>query len=287
LELIIEREESFMKAKIKVSILGGLILLAVGMVAGCASTSTSTLYDNPNWMPDGRIICNKTVITTSQQFYGGGISGSHGYITAFWPSGTGEVDLFEGLNGLPICSPTGELIAFFGNDGITISDYQGHSSIVPNTSNVNDVDWSPDATRLVYSDSTKDLYIINRDGTSKTKIATSAEAVAWRVGNKIVFEDSYYNQIYSIYSDGSSKETIATIAQMPQIIQGMRVIYRGINNQVNTINIDGSNNQILFGNYDRSTLKLSFDDAKIVGGKTGDSGLWLINIDGTGYAKIR
>jgi hypothetical protein len=107
------------------------------------------------------------------------------------------------------------------------------------------------------------------------------------VGGKVVFEDSSYNRIYSIYSDGNSKEVITTIAQRPQLTNAGKVIYKGYSNQIELTNIDGSNKQILFSNYDRSTLKLSFDDTKIVGGKTGDPGIWLVNIDGTGYTKIR
>jgi len=266
-------------------LIGGILL--GGLVGGCGSTSTSTLYDTPNWMPDGRIICNKLVVTASTQWYGSGVSESHGYIAAFYPSGTGEVNLFEG-NGLATCSPMGELIAFFGDDGITVSDYQGNISAIPNTSNVRYLDWSPDATKLVFSDTSRNLYVINRDGTGKTQIASSAEAVAWRVGEKIIYEyviGANSSRIYAIDIDGNNQKDLAQ-GVMPQNTNNQKVVYRsgGIPKM---ININGNDETTLFADYDRDALKLSFDNAKLVGGKSGSTGIWLINIDGTGYIKIK
>jgi hypothetical protein len=146
------------KLSLMVLVLGG-VLLTTALTGGCgSSTSTSTLYSTPNWMPDGRIICGKLVVTTSQQLYGGGISESHSYVAAFWPSGTGEVNLFESGGDETTCSPTGELIAYtlgydsssgYISDAIYISDYKGNKSVVSNTAHVQSLDWSPDATKLV------------------------------------------------------------------------------------------------------------------------------------------
>jgi hypothetical protein len=280
-----------------VALLGlAVLFLATGMNSGCGSTSTSVLYDTPNWMPDGRIICNKLVVTTSQQLYGGGISESKGYLAAFYPNGTGEVDLFEiGALYETTCSPTGELVAAISPyySGITrpiiTYDYQGNLTVVPNTSNVDYLDWSPDLTKLVYS-SGRNLYVINRDGTGKTQIATSAEAVAWRVGDKIAFSfaDSESSKVYVINEDGTSKEVVVSVGTKPQITYDNRVIYSGYGIQVESVKIDGSDKQILFSDDSAvSFSKLSFDDSKLAGGIVGDPGIWLINIDGTGYAKIR
>jgi len=235
-------------------------------------------------MPDGRIICGKLVLTTSQQLYGGGISESHSYVAAFYPSGTGEVNLFEGGVGdgvnVMTCSPTGEMIAGIGDGQIIISDYAGNMTTVPNTSNVECLDWSPDATKLVFSDTNRDLYVINRDGSGKTKIATSAEAVAWRVGEKIV-----YGYLYTINSDGSDNQHLVDGGD-PQKYSSNEVVYVH-SHDVYKIGTDGTNDTKLFSDYKPYTFKLSFDGQKIVGGAFGDSGIWLINIDGTGYEKIR
>ncbi|OGC13707.1 hypothetical protein A3D23_03215 [candidate division WOR-1 bacterium RIFCSPHIGHO2_02_FULL_53_26] len=247
-------------------------------------------------MPNGRIICGKLVVTTSQQLYGGGISESKGYMAAFYPSGTGEVNLFEvGTLYETTCSPTGELIAgispYYNGvvNPILVYDYQGNLTMVPNTSNVDSLDWSPDATKLVYS-SSGNLYVIKRDGTGKTQIATSAEAVAWRAGERIAysFADSESSKVYVINSDGTSKEVIASVGSKPQITQNNRVIYGGYGVQVESVNIDGSDKQVLFSDDTAvSFSKLSFDNSKLCGGIIGDSGIWLINIDGTGKIKIR
>ena len=275
-----------MKSKQLLSFLGfGFLLLTAVMMGGCASTSTSTLYDTPNWMPDGRIICGKLVVTTSQQFYGGGISGSHSYVAAFYPSGTGEVNLFEGGVGdgvnVMTCSPTGEMIAGIGNGQIIISDYLGNQTTVPNTSNVLYLDWSPDATKLVYCDTNHGLFIINRDGTGKTLLTSEADGpISWRVGNVIS-----YSNLYVIGSDGSNNKYIFA-GRYPQNCSSSEIVCQG-SDGIYRVKNDGSSNVKLFSDYSPYTLKLSFDDQKIVGGAFGDSGVWLVNIDGTGYAKIR
>jgi len=275
-------------------VVSGLLVVAVFfgvmLVTGCGSTSTSTLYDTPNWMPDGRIICGKLVLTTSQQLYGGGISESHSYVAAFYPSGTGEVNLFEGWVGDGVnvitCSPIGEMLAGIGDGQIIISDYNGNKTTVPNTSNVQYLDWSPDATKLVFSDTSRDLYVINRDGTGKTKIATSSEAVAWRVGEKIA-----YGYLYTINSDGSDNQYLVDGGK-PQIMNSGKIIYYADlispgKYKIKSIYPNGTDESEVLVSYDRNTLMLSFDNTKIVGGVTGDTGIWLMNIDGTGYTKIR
>lgn len=282
-----------MKSKTVFLVLGlGMLVTIAGMNGGCASTSTTVEYSVPNWMPDGRIICGKLVITTSQQLYGGGISDHHSYVAAFYPSGTGETNLFEGGGNEITCSPTGELIAYItsfydanGNyvdDGIQISDYAGNKTNLVNTSKVNYLDWSPDATKLVYSDDNRDLYIINRDGTGKTKIATSAEAVAWRVGEKIAYVG---NKLTLINPDGSGTQETVTGGR-PQIKNNGDIVFQYLT-EVRSINSMGTNETTLFSGYQPYTFKLSFDGQKIVGGAFGDPGIWVMNIDGTGYTKIR
>ena len=59
------------------------------------------------------------------------------------------------------------------------------------------------------------------------------------------------------------------------------------------ININGSNKTKIISNYKRSTLKLSFDNAKIVGGDliTGGGsdigGIWVTDINSGTSTKIR
>ena len=284
----------------KLFVLMLLIVIAGLLNGGCGSSSTSVLYDTPNWMPDGRIVCSKLVITTSQQLYGGGVSESKGYIAAFWPSGTDEVNLYEEGNVSEItCSPTGELIAYihasYGGvrGGIMVSDYFGNKQLVQNTSDIKYLDWSPDANKLVFSDSSRNLYVINRDGTEKTKIAASAEAVAWRVGEKIVYEfvENGYVYLGRTNTDGSSKESFGSMSvYSPQIsTTNSNYVYGTASSAYRKLNVSNVplTEDILITSFTMYKPRLSFDNTKIVSGAWGDPGIWLINIDGTGYTKIR
>src|SRR3989339_1061113 len=272
----------------KLFVLMLLIVIAGLLNGGCGSSSTSVLYDTPNWMPDGRIVCSKLVITTSQQLYGGGVSESKGYIAAFWPSGTDEVNLYEEGNVSEItCSPTGELIAYihasYGGvrGGIMVSDYFGNKQLVQNTSDIKYLDWSPDANKLVFSDSSRNLYVINRDGTGKTLLTSEADGpISWRIGNIIS-----YSNLYIIDSDGNNNKCIFA-GRYPQNYSSSEIICQG-SDGIYKVKNDGSSNIKLFSGYQHYTFKLSFDGQKIVGGAFGDPGIWLINIDGTGYTKIR
>lgn len=268
----------------------GLIVLALGamMLGGCGGPlTTSILYDSPNWMPDGRIICNKLVMTSSQQWYGPGVSESHGYFTALYPSGTGEVNLFEGAGYEITCASTGESIAYIIQNtyqgiyrGLMVSDYRGNEYMVPNTANVDYLDWSPDGTKLAYV-SSHDLYVINKDGTGKILLTSEASGpISWRVGNKIS-----YSNLYIVNFDGTNNIYLSA-GRYPQNYSVTEVVYQGADG-IYKINFDGTMNTRLFSNYDLYVLRLSFDNTRIVSGVYGGPGIWLINVDGTGEHQLR
>lgn len=258
------------------------------MLGGCGQTSTSILYDSPNWMPDGRIICNKLVMTSTQQLYGTGVSESHSYITALTINNSNEVikeeNLFEGEGGnQTTCSPTGEFIAYLTvSTGITVSDYKGNKSLVPNTENPSYIDWSPDATKLVYTDYINHkLYVINKDGTNKQLLTSEANGpISWRIGSTI-----FYSNLYAIDSSGNNNKYVF-YGRNPQAASTEEIICQGTDGIYKVIASNGASTK-LFSNYDRYTLKLSFDGQKIVGGALGDPGIWIINIDGTGDKRLR
>jgi Tol biopolymer transport system component len=248
-------------------------------------------------MPDGRIICNKLVMTSSQQLYGPGVSESHSYIAAMNPDGSGETNLFEGGVGNEItCSPTGELIAGIvrGTGEIVINDYTGKNEyIVPNTSNVWYLDWSPDGTKLVYNDINRNLYVINRDGSGKVQITTSAEAVAWRAGTKIVYEYAENGYIYlgRVNVDGTSKESYGNMSvYSPQVstVNSNHIYGKALSayRRLDVSNVPPTED-VLISSFEMYKPKLSFDNNKIISGAYGDPGIWIINIDGTGDKKLR
>lgn len=279
----------------------GIVLLITGMNGGCGETNyESSTYYYPNWMPDGRIICYKVTSKWSTAIWGRKELGDTYYITAMNSDGSNEQNLFEvSADGVKeiTCSPTGELIAYITTPDSKIAtiNYSGtNKTILSGITGVSYLDWSPDATKIVYSANRK-LYVVNVDGSNNTQIATSAEAVAWRVGEKIAFVTYTGTQsaltVSVMNTDGTNIKYLKTFASDPQILTGTdEVIYSGLGNEVRKVKLDGNEDVLLFSSYDKATLKLSFDNTKIVGGDLDQSwikGIYTVNIDGTGAKRLR
>ena len=110
------------------------------------------------------------------------------------------------------------------------------------------------------------------------------------MGDKISFSfaDPESSKIYIINSGGTSKEIIASVGSKPQKTQAGNIVYRGYGDQIESININGSGKQVLFNDSSAvSFSKLSFNDKKIVGEKSGESGIWIIDITGSNKVKLR
>lgn len=286
----------------------GLMLLAATLfglamvMGGCGATiHESSAYYYPNWLPDGRIVCWKVTSRWSEAIWGRKEEGTTAYITAMDPDGKNEVDIFEDSSwgGEITCSPTGEMIGYIAYpDKLTIVNLNGtNKRVVPNVAGgAKYFDWSPDGTKIAYA-AYNQLYVINADGTGNTSIASGAYSVTWRSGNKIVYvyiNGTDYLKIAAINPDGSSNEVFSIIGNEPQIKNGINeIVYSGLEKKVKKINMDGANDQLLFSNYERSTLKLSFDNTKIVGGDliTGGGsdigGIWVTDINSGISTKIR
>lgn len=279
-----------------------LISLALILLGGCSSTtSTSTTYYYPNWMPDGRIIAFKEEMTLTKNLWGVGVSSTKNYVIALTINAnsvlTKEENLFEvSERGKEItCSPVGDMIAYIKNVASTrdvvITDFNGNVKYTPGIS-ADYLDWSPTADRLAYSNSSN-LYVVNVDGSSPTQIATSAEAVAWRVGDKIAYESDDNGSIYIsvVGNDGSNIQQLHG-GQFPQNTDAASILFRTAGN-IKSIKIDGTDYKELFPNYERSTLKLSYDNTKIVGGDlvTGGgsniAGIWVTNISDGQSTKLK
>jgi hypothetical protein len=279
---------------LKISLIG---LLAGMMMGGCGSA----IYENndyyyPNWIPDGRIICFK-IYSKSKLLGPGKVErfDTKYYVTSMDDDGSNEQNLFDVSSEIKeiTCSPTGELIAYITEpDGsITISNYSGsNKTIILNISNAKYLDWSPDAQSIVYTDNSRNMYITSTEATSIPKlIVGSAEVVAWRVGNKIA-----YSFLYTIDPDGNNNEYL-TNGGKPQITNSGKILYYadlvspGIY-KIKAIFPTGTGESLVLDSYERNTLKLSFDNNKIVGGEYDRgkiSGIWGINIDGSGSKQLR
>jgi len=276
------------------------------MNGGCGGAiSENNYYYYPNWTPDGRIICFKEY-AKSQDLGLGTIARieTKYYVTAMNDDGSNEENLFEISTEIKeiTCSPTNELMAYITvpTGEVVISNYTGTSkTTLPDISSVEYLDWSPDADKLVYTNSSRELHVVDIDGTNDAQIATSAEAVAWRVGGKITFVrymGTDYSRIAVINSDGTSEEVFSLIGQDVQksentmYYRGRRNIEQEGTNAMRSANLDGSGDTLKISEYQRSTLKLSFDNTKIVGGEfdqSGIKGIYVVNVDGSESEQLK
>lgn len=271
------------------------------MSGGCGETSwTETEYYNPNWMPDGRIICSKLEMKFSKSIFGVKQQDySKVYITALTINDSNEViaeaNLFEApdVKSEIVCSPVGEKIGYIAGSSfeLAICNYDGSGKYkIPGVSGVRYFDWSPNAEKLAYTNSSRELHVVNIDGTSDKQIASSAEAVAWRVGEKIIYEgivNGLYSYIFSVNSDGSDINQVVSGSD-PQKINENQIIYSGTDNVVKSIYLTGTGESTKSNTFNRSTIKLSFDNTKIVGaGDIYGKGIYIINVDGSGEKRLR
>lgn len=273
-----------MLKKVYLFLLFVLLVPSMTFVSGCAlfpNRVTATSYYNPSWLPNGKIICTKFVNTYEQNLMWGGskdISKDY-YITTMNEDGSGEQDVKNVtsintyiVNGEIATSPDGAYIAVAANSKIEVfdSNFNHYKSISP-SGYPEHLDFSPtsEGYKIVYTNSSNELRLTDIDGSVDTLITTEAESVAWRVGDKIVysFADTESSKVYAIKQDGSNKNVVSTIGLKPQTTIDDYIVYKGYGNQIEKINIDGSNKQVLFDDYAISTLNLSFNDLKLIGGE--------------------
>ncbi|MFA4904890.1 MAG: hypothetical protein WC645_00050 [Candidatus Margulisiibacteriota bacterium] len=280
-----------------------LALLVMGMLAigGCGTAIHENIaYFYPNWMVDGRIIAVKSFSTHRYEGlpgYGRDITISSGnYLVTMKDDGSDEKIIYGGENigdDNPVASPLGNYVACSSGKNLRIITADGAREIktINCNENLNSFDWSPDETKIAFSGAdTKNLYILNINNETITKIATNSADVAWRVGDKIAF-----GFLYTINSDGSNNNYL-TDGGKPQILNSGKVLYfadfvsSGIY-KIKSLYTTGTGEATSINAYERGTLKLSFDNKKIVGGDSSQggfpSGIWVINIDGTNQRKLR
>lgn len=283
-----------------------LVLLVVAVLGGgCGETGTeSSIYYYPTWSPDGRIIAEKDVYTTKSSIFGKYDSSIKSYIVAMSSDGTNEVNLFEiGDMAYPTemaCSPNGKKIGYISNPdyGITICNYDGTGKTkIPGITNARYFDWSPDSQKVAYSTLyTKELRISGIDGTNNTQLTTSAESVAWRVGDRIVYEYFENGQLYlgRIKVDGTLRESFGDKSlYSPQIsTSDYNTIYGVVISSYRKIDTSDPiiPEEVLIPAIDFINPRLSYDNKKIVGGDLDQQaivGIYIVDIDGTNSKRLR
>ncbi len=289
----------------KITVLVLVVSCFVGLlvIGGCtlsANPSTTTYYYNPNWTPNGKILCTKNVQTVS-----GGSGGSGGtdiaaeyYLVLMNDDGTGETNIKKiGAGGKVAASPLGNYYAYTEGNYVKVVDTSGNDVSSINAGATTDsLDWGPDESKLAYgikTSATSEIYTVNRDGSGLTFLAVG-ENVAWKYGTKIIFEYllGIYTSTATINQDGTNKENIEREDRVisPQILssntneaygtQGTEYGYIDISLNPKVFNK-------LFDNFNGYLPKLSKNGDKVVYTDYSLAGIYLINITGTGEIKIK
>ena len=108
--------------------------------------------------------------------------------------------------------------------------------------------WSPDGSKIVYTNDDGKIYVIDADGGNRINLSANASGpefgANWNPdGTKIIFNTTDTGDIWLMNSDGTGRERIldAPAAYHPHISpDGLKVTYTDQGN-IYTANIDGSN----------------------------------------------
>ena len=292
-----------MRNKISVMVLGLLVLVFVcGATGGCGGESfvDSTSYQYPNWTPEGLIYCQKAV--THYRKYWGAIGGEYSenrgtdyYYVTMSTEGTNETTL--PYTSYPYFSPLGTYVALISGETISIvrrlNNVQTYS-FSPTTESISELDWGPDEGKLVFLTNNENLYVVNTDSTNSRLLTSECSDISWKHGNKIVYVTSrsdIYGRI-TTWNNAGETESIYNQARglEPTIsaLNTLEVFYRNESN-VEKININNVDNvpEVLFRNFAYVNMKLSPDSQKILAGKTLQSGVWIVNIDGSNLTQLK
>ena len=294
-----------MRNKISVIVLGLLALVFVGgLMGGCGSTSvTSYTYFYPDWTPDGKIICSKlqSTSTSGGNFLGmpGGTTfNDHYFLTVMDANGSNEADIKEISGSAKVAaSPLGNYYAYTDGNNITIITTAG---VTANTidcgATVDSFDWGPDESNLVFgtkTSATSEIYVVDRAGTLSS-LLTIGENVAWRFGDKIVFEyvSGIYTYTATINQDGTNRENLDREDRVisPQFFSSdTNKIYGSQGTKYGYVDISLTSKDFteLFSDFDGYLPKLSKSADTIVYTDYSDVGIWVINISGTGEVQLR
>lgn len=292
-------------------VLIGLLMVAGMLMTGCGETSfDETSYFNPNWTPEGKIYARKVVSHYKNEwqglFFGGQKkikTGEDTYYVTMDTGGNNEELLAYPY--YPYFSPKGTYVAYVDSTStfhvINRSNSTEVFSFQPTTEAIAELDWGPNEDKLVYRPTGADhLFVIGIDGNNKVEIGgIDAVEIAWRVTDKIVF----FNRVDSVYylafaaSDATSLETTSlrgsAIGSYPNYYSnsnfvfsyGSNKLYK-INVTTNTINLETSHQISSLTTKTPINTKLSPNNLMIAGGFS-QGGIWIINIDGSGFKEIK
>ena len=153
-------------------------------------------------------------------------------------------------------------------------------------------EWDPDGKEILYTiynweDETKDLWVVNSDGTGKKRIAEYVQkhspVARWSPdGSKIAFGSRYYGEgICVVNSDGSNKTLITKYGILRYwSSDGKKIIF---STEDNLWEIDLDNG--IFKNIYNGFGIISPDRSKIT--SRSFHGIWISNIDGSNLKQLK
>lgn len=273
----------------------GLALLVVsGMLGGCGAVLVDEIsYEYPNWTPEGLIYCQKAVTHYRKWPMGSETLGTDYYYVTMDTDGNNEINL--PYKSYPYYSPKGTYAAFISGNKISIvrrSDNQEIYAFSPTTESVSMLDWGQEEDKLAYVTSDKKLFSVKINGSNNSFIIGGCLNAIWANSDQFVLE--YFSSAEGIYLSTISGEGGSLIkyryGYSPQNYSSSEILFN-YSEDIRKIKLDGTNDTLLFSSYKKSGPKLSPTKDKIVGGAgydtTGDSGIWLIDIDGTNQKQLR
>ena len=296
----------FSKGLLLTAILIGGVLFGGMAMGGCGSSlssSTRSVYCFPDWTPDGKILCVKAKVSTST---GAGSnpsvdSSAEYFITIMDINGSNEADLRR-INsyGVAVMSPLGNYIAYSEGSKIKVIKANGddlHTIGLNDGFEVIGLDWGSDESSIIYYAGKSPNFeqaVVGIDGAGKAIISTNGGSIAWRYGDRIVMQKPISTEVNRVVA--IDRRTLNEISSYPNVVGGNFNVNRTSTNEVVffgekiekfDLTAPSMPPVVIINRSDIYDIKLSPDGQKIVGDNVNKIGIYLINIDGTGFEQLR
>ena len=138
-----------------------VLTVLLSVLTGCGAITTSitdteqsrTNYFSPNFTPDNKLICDKTITYYTLNALGGeDIKRTEDSIVEMNQDGTGEITIVSGIAAQIIqVSPLKTYVAVSFLNGIWVYNYSTGALVASKSlsENIKSFDWSPDETKIV------------------------------------------------------------------------------------------------------------------------------------------